>query len=407
MLDVFNPFYYFFVIGILLAFVKNPLFNLADASWHNATTRTINIDGLRGILALSVLIQHAALLHNSLIGLNWQVPVPNLFNQAGQASVSLFFMITGFLFWRKAIEVNGRLNWWKLYITRFFRIAPAYYFSIVLVLFVIFYASHFHLRESPTILVKEIFPLLLAGFYRVPHIINAYGAVEIDANVTWTLRYEWEYYLLILPISAIFARREGWHIWYAVSGFVLLIIITIRSPSSHSAIALLEFSGGMLCASIQERFAFAMDKRLNFTLSFVALLLLLLLMFFGTAYQTAPFLILWGIFLLITSGCSVFGLLASRAARRLGELSFGIYLLHGIVLHAFFNDQSVDNFARSSTIDFWVMVALVAMLSALAAMAAHLLVEVPGINFGRNLSRHNLVISGRNGTSLVSHLRNR
>uniref|UniRef100_E6QVF4 Putative Acyltransferase 3 n=1 Tax=mine drainage metagenome TaxID=410659 RepID=E6QVF4_9ZZZZ len=387
MLDAFNPLYYFFVIGVLLVFAKSPFFNLADASWHSATSRTVNIDGLRGILALSVLIQHAALLHNSLIGLNWQVPIPNLFNQAGQASVSLFFMITGFLFWRKAVEANGRLSWGKLYITRFFRIAPVYYFSMAIVLFVVFYASHFHLRESPTILVKEIFPLLLAGFYRVPHIINAYSAAEIDANVTWTLRYEWEYYLLILPISAIFTRCVGWHIWYAVSGFVLLTIITIRSPSSHSAIALLEFFGGMLCASIQERFTFAMGKHLNFMLSFVVLFLLMLLVLFETAYQTAPFLILWGIFLLITSGCSVFGLLASRAARRLGELSFGIYLLHGIVLHVFFNDQSVNNFARSSTIYFWVMVTLVAMLSALAAMAAHLLVEVPGINFGRNLSR--------------------
>lgn len=401
MLDAFNPLYYFFVIGVLLVFAKSPFFNLADASWHSATSRTVNIDGLRGILALSVLTQHAALLHNSLIGLNWQVPIPNLFNQAGQASVSLFFMITGFLFWRKAVEANGRLSWGKLYVTRFFRIAPVYYFSMAIVLFVVFYASHFHLRESPAILMKEIFPLLLAGFYKVGHYINGYtDAATINASVTWTLRYEWEYYLLILPVSAIFARRAGWHIWYAVAGFVLLTIITIRSPSSHSAIALLEFFGGMLCASIQERFRFAMGKRLNFMLSFVVLFLLMLLVFFETAYQTAPFLILWGIFLLITSGCSVFGLLASRAARRLGELSFGIYLLHGIVLHAFFNSQGVSHFARSSTPYFWVMIVLVGMTSVLVAMAAHLLVEVPGINFGRNLSRQNLVISGRKRTSL-------
>ncbi|MDA8328842.1 MAG: acyltransferase [Betaproteobacteria bacterium] len=388
MLDALSPFYYFFVIGVLLVFVKSPLFNLADASWHSATTRTINIDGLRGILALSVFTQHSALLHGSLIGLSWPYPISNLFNQAGQASVSLFFMITGFLFWRKAIETNGRLSWGKLYITRFFRIAPVFYLSISIVLFVVFYESHFQLREAPSILFTEIAPLLLSGFYKIGHLINGYPFPgEINANVTWTLRYEWEYYLLILPISAIFARRAGWHIWYAVAGFVLLTIITIRLPSSHSAIALLEFFGGMLCASIQERFAFVMGKRLNFMLSFAVLLLLMLLMFFETAYQTAPFLILWAIFLLITSGCSIFGLLSSRAARRLGELSFGIYLLHGIVLHAFFNSQGVSHFARSSTPYFWMMIVLVGMASVLVAMAAHLLVEVPGINFGRNLSR--------------------
>jgi peptidoglycan/LPS O-acetylase OafA/YrhL len=297
-------------------------------------------------------------------------------------------MITGFLFWRKAVEANGRLNWGKLYITRFFRIAPIFYLSVAIVLFVVFYESHFQLREAPSILFTEIAPLLLSGFYKIGHIINGYPYPgEINANVTWTLRYEWEYYLLILPISAIFARRAGWHIWYALAGFVLLTIITIGSPLSHSAIALLEFFGGMLCASIQERFAFVMGKRLNFMLSFAVLLLLMLLMFFETAYQTVPFLILWGMFLLITSGCSVFGLLASRAARRLGELSFGIYLLHGIVLHAFFNSQGVSHFARTSTPYFWMMIVLVGMVSVLVAMAAHLLVEVPGINFGRNLSR--------------------
>ncbi len=387
MLGVFNPFYYFFVIAILLIFAKNPLFNLADASWHSTTNRTVNIDGLRGILALSVLVQHAAFLHNSLIGLSWQIPIPNFFNQTGQASVSLFFMITGFLFWRKAVEANGRLRWGKLYITRFFRIAPVYYFSVAIVLFIVFYASHFHLRESPAKLMKELFPLLLAGFYKVGHHINGTDAAIINASVTWTLRYEWEYYLLILPISAIFTRRVGWHIWYSVSGFVLLTIITIRSPSSHSAIALLEFFGGMLCASIHENFILVMSNRMNFIFSFVVLLLLLLLAFFKTAYQTAPFLILWVIFLLITSGCSIFGLLSSRAARRLGELSFDIYLLHGIVLHTIFNFQSVNNFARSSTIYFWMLIILVAMLAALVAMATHLLIEVPGIGFGRKLSR--------------------
>ena len=38
------------------------------------------------------------------------------------------------------------------------------------------------------------------------------------------------------------------------------------------------------------------------------------------------------VFWLVRSGCTVFGLLTLRATRRLGDASYGIYLLHGLVL---------------------------------------------------------------------------
>lgn len=38
-----------------------------------------------------------------------------------------------------------------------------------------------------------------------------------------------------------------------------------------------------------------------------------------------------GLFHLLTSGATLFGLIELRAARRLGNISYGIYLLQGLV----------------------------------------------------------------------------
>lgn len=386
---VYNPLFYFSIIAFLLIFVSSPFFKLADASWHNSTTRTINLDGLRGILAISVFIQHSAWLQHSIMGIPWGVPIPSIYIQAGEASVSLFFMITGFLFWRKAILAKGRIDWMRLYINRFFRIAPIFYLSISIVLFVVFYKSNFQLRETTSILFNEISPLLLAGFYKIGHLINGYPLPgEINANVTWTLRYEWEFYLLILPISAFFARRVGWHLLFTGAGFLLLVMVTIKSPQSHVAIALLEFFGGMLCASIQQYFLFEVREGVSNIVSSIILTgLLITLMHFSTAYSTVPFLILWCVFLLITLGCSFFGLLSSKPARRLGELSYSIYLLHGIVLYGFFKYQGVLNFARSTAMNFWLSIAIAGAIAVSITMVSHLLIEIRGIRIGKRLSQ--------------------
>ena len=386
---VYNPLFFFLIIAFLLIFVSTPFFRLADASWHNSTARTINLDGLRGILAISVFIQHSAWLQHSIMGIPWGVPIPSIYLQAGEASVSLFFMITGFLFWRKAILAKGQIEWMKLYINRFFRIAPIFYLSISIVLFVVFYKSNFQLRETPSALFDEIVPLLLAGFYKIGHLINGYPFPgEINANVTWTLRYEWEFYLLILPVSVFFARRIGWHLLFTGAGFVLLVMVTIKSPQSHSAIALLEFFGGMLCASLQQEFSFEVRDGVNNVVASVMLTgLLIMLMHFSTAYSTAPFLILWCIFLLITWGCSFFGLLSSKPARRLGELSYSIYLLHGIVLYGFFKYQGVLNFARSTAMNFWLSIAIAGAITVSITMVSHLLIEIPGIRMGKRFSQ--------------------
>ena len=67
-----------------------------------------SLDGLRGYLALFVVIHHAAIWHGFARTDVWHGPPSHLYNQLGQGSVATFFMITGFLFFGKRFAVVAR-----------------------------------------------------------------------------------------------------------------------------------------------------------------------------------------------------------------------------------------------------------------------------------------------------------
>jgi peptidoglycan/LPS O-acetylase OafA/YrhL len=59
------------------------------------------IEGLRGILALSVFIVHSVSWYFMLQGQPFHLPTSGFYAQLATAPVTMFFFITGFLFWSK------------------------------------------------------------------------------------------------------------------------------------------------------------------------------------------------------------------------------------------------------------------------------------------------------------------
>ena len=72
----------------------------------------------------------------------------------------------------------------------------------------------------------------------------------------------------------------------------------------------------------------------------------------------AAVLLLGGTFYLLVSGCTVLGLLISRPIRWLGSISYGVYLLHGLVLSRLRTIGAVREFALASPAHHWLMVLL-------------------------------------------------
>jgi peptidoglycan/LPS O-acetylase OafA/YrhL len=384
-MNIYTPIGYFFVLAVLLVLIKLPVFAPADKKWHISTSRTLTIDGLRGYLAVGVFVHHGIIYYRFLTEGIWDNPPSSLYTQLGTIDVSLFFMITGYLFWGKIISSQGRPGWLKLFIGRAFRIGPVYFLMTGLMLLIISIATQFTLQEPLGKVLLEVAPLLLFGIFEPGQVINGYhGPRGITAAVTWTLRYEWVFYLIILPISALFARNRKHHLIYAVAVLLLCFAYPAFKNGSSNHLLLASFYIGMVCASLQAH-AWVIDLS-DRTMSIIAAIALWFVFFEPiSADKTVQTLLSGIVFFSIVSGCSLFGMLTHQSAQRLGEISYGIYLLQGIVLFSFAQIPETRTLMTSTIMHYWLFLLLEAITLVSIAFAAYCFIEKPGIAFGKKV----------------------
>ncbi|MDX7954021.1 acyltransferase family protein [Lichenihabitans sp. Uapishka_5] len=98
-----------------------------------SANRLASIDGLRGVLALSVFFHHFFISYQWKHTGRWEVPPTHLHNLMGGCSVVLFFMITGFLFFGRIKAARGALNLNAFFAGRLFRLLPVYGVTVLLI----------------------------------------------------------------------------------------------------------------------------------------------------------------------------------------------------------------------------------------------------------------------------------
>ena len=144
---VYSPLFAVMCMSFLVAFVSLPLFKAADVRpGRRAGRRVATLDGLRGLLALSVFLHHAIVNYQYQRTGVWTVPPSTFYAMLGQGGVALFFMITGYLFWTKLLLEKGRPRWTQLFIGRAFRIGPLYLLFVALMVTTVFAQSHWRFR---------------------------------------------------------------------------------------------------------------------------------------------------------------------------------------------------------------------------------------------------------------------
>ncbi len=387
MMTVDSPLGSLIAILVFIAFIATPLFASADRSWHQHSKRTSTIDGLRGFLAIGVFFHHALIYHRYLQDGIWAVPSSNFYTELGESGVMLFFMITGFLFWGKVINEDSHIDWVSLYIGRVFRIGPLYFLATALLMLVVFWNTGFVLHESAGILWQQLSPLVALGVFMPGNLINGYvNPWIIIAGVTWSLKYEWLFYLTILPISAILTRMLRMNLGVSLIGLFACFIAVYLHPAKFT-VGLTAFFVGMTCAVLNVRGWISINRRsTDILMSVVLLILLSMLLREPTAYALLSILILSVMFTLISSGCSLFGILHARFSLRLGEISYGIYILQGLALFALLNNHYIQINLLASTAGYWIAVIISGLLLISAAMLAHILLEKPFIDLGRHIA---------------------
>lgn len=155
-----------------------------------------NLNGLRFIAALLVIIHHAEQLRSSFGMENyWKIAfVRNI----GQLGVILFFVLSGFLITYlllKEKNVHGTIFVKQFYIRRVLRIWPLYYFIVIL--------SFFILPLFPQLAIPgfggvygDFVPLLLLFLVFLPNVaLVAFGPVAY-ASQAWSVGVEEQFYLI-------------------------------------------------------------------------------------------------------------------------------------------------------------------------------------------------------------------
>ncbi len=353
-----------------------------DPSAAAALPRYLGLDGLRGFLATGVIFCHSVTNYYYFSGKAWSWPPSRFYTMIGQVPVILFFMITGFLFWSKAMKKP--LNVRSFYRARFFRIMPLYGLLVGGVLLVVAVQSHFSLRVPTRQLFVEIFQLLVPGL-RPSAVINGVD-VKTLLMMSWTLWYECAFYL-IFPLLAL---CTGWR------KFSLLCLVAVvayaagmYAMSHHQASTLTKqlnpsdcilFLLGMITAQILPILPAVTPwrRRLGSLLALACLFVLLATHFSDDAFDLLPSLLVFVAFTCIAWGADFFGLLTTAPARLLGTIGYSVYLLHMFVLYLVLNWVNTHTpIADLGPKKYWALTGLCAMLIVLCSTVTYRFFEHP------------------------------
>ncbi len=354
--------------------------------------RFAEIDGLRGFLALLVMVQHALIWAHGPPGSPDWIPPPQPFAaELGMGSVALFFMITGFLFAPRIDQGLFGTNWAEFAVARVFRIAPLIVVSALLVAVLI----HFETGAPPAPGDAKTALMWVFGRQEQLPLSGMADPGLWDAHVLWSLRWEWMFYVIVMPAWAT-AIMAGRIVRAALPAVLLLVCFAIHAQCAATgraapafALFLPFFVMGYAIAALSRRDAVrrALGGPAGDALAALALA-------GGLAIWPDPFgagQVLLALFLLcVACGAGLGGILRLPGALVLGECSYAIYLFHGTVLAMLFRWAPRLVYGAPQAVLLAWLLAVTAVVVVLAA-ALHLTVEQPlmwrGKAWARTLSQ--------------------
>jgi peptidoglycan/LPS O-acetylase OafA/YrhL len=314
---------------------------------QNRGRLNVPLESLRGLLAMSVLFSHAVVNYFYFQTDVWTLPPTPFYAFLGTGPVTLFFFLSGFLFWSKCLAHDGIGGYGTFLAGRVRRLVPAYYVSVAIVMFIVLAKTRFNLAVPFTTFLGELGRWLV--FVPARDVNGLVRADSINASVVWTLMFEVIFYLL-LPV--VFFLFKGYRIFIylaiacAVSwalarhGFVAFTPALVRGgllpfiAFAVNSVFGFGFGIGMLVAVLYAR----CPKRWWQVLKQRSLLPIPLfclaapVLFKVGLYSPAEFWLLGVAFVFVVAGNDFFGLLSSKSVFLLGTVSYSFYITHGIVL---------------------------------------------------------------------------
>jgi peptidoglycan/LPS O-acetylase OafA/YrhL len=352
------------------------------------------LDGIRALSALFVMIGHAV---NALDIACLPLISPGY-------AVTVFMILSGYVMTYQAIQQNPCDNFTgfikSFYIRRFFRIAPVYFFLLI----ICYFSRDFYLgiintlsQQLDTLFIHNSVKTVVATTPSLTHIIShvtfLFGLFpSLSSSVLlpdWSLSLEMQFYLAF-PFIFLWSRK---HSLFAPVIFLSIAAVGIThfyqplyTYGSVLPFRLTFFLAGMLlaCARWDDRgpkllwialaFLCVKNRDFNFTV------FLILICDHGLNMPDIPYMH-W-----ITSFARQ--LLGCRIMRFLADVSYSVYLVHPLVILpvGWFLFQEPWFVQAHLPVRFLIGITSITLLTLLVSIPLHYGIEKPGIKLGKRLA---------------------
>lgn len=355
----------------------------------DAETRDLQVDGLRGLLAFGVMTIHYFGILNLVKKFEFSTDhVSSIVKLLRGWTVPIFFAITAYLFIQRLIEPDyheGRTTI-KFLIGRIFRLVPTTLLACLLFLLTNLVA-YTNIR-SPSLLLHNLKILLNAALSSIGSPAAgpdsnqiASWAWSIACGAQWTLHLEWIFYLslaalsiftlkkksVLLPATVIivllfgiqgsrdFFQNWDFMTWAFLPG--LILGLTCKYWKKHSYLSHPLSAAIALAAVISSAFYSKLKVKIPANTLFLAIIL---------------------------SNNTATNFLGSKLLRSLGETTYSIYLLHGIVQYITLKWIVTIPVARNMPEWlWWLTCVLQVVVIVIIARLSFEYVEKPGIKVGK------------------------
>lgn len=314
-------------------------------------SRSLPLEGLRGLAIILVFVSHVEIVFGHALTAPGKLMI-QISTQIGETGVELFFLLSGYLIYRTCLRPNIDLG--RFLLRRVQRIYPAF-----IVVFAIYLLIAFVLGR-PARMPAEQPEMLL---YVLENLLLIPGIADIPALIpsAWSLSYEFVFYLTF-PLICIALRLYDWParrrcaFWLSLTTAHLAVALLPASRFAAiryfggSSIRISMFISGIIvyeCVNSKRVLAGLTHLRQSFVVIIAAIAMMLFTFLEALTIGKAShfwqvhdvlriallFIAYVSLALITLPPGAILGKLFSHTSLRwTGNLSYSIYLIHGLVL---------------------------------------------------------------------------
>jgi peptidoglycan/LPS O-acetylase OafA/YrhL len=351
--------------------------------------RDIQIDGLRGLLAFGVMTYHYFGIRHLIINGELRFDrTSSITALLAGWTVPIFFAITAYLFSQRLLRLEnhqGR-SISKFLLGRVFRLIPTTLLACVLFLltnFVVYTDMH-----DPKLLLHNWKVLLNASLSSIRHPASgpdseqiATWAWSIACAPQWTLHFEWIFYLSLAALSVLTLKKQS-----MLLPALILIVLMIGVQGTRDFFQNWDFMTWAFVPGLILGLTNKYWKNSRYlshpVTAMIAVATVIASAFYSKLKVKIPANTLF--LAVILSNNTATRCLESKLLRSLGETTYSIYLLHGIVQYITLKWIVTIEIARNMPeYLWWLTCAVQVVVIVIVARLSFEFVEKPGIEVGK------------------------